>query len=93
MGLFRRSGVRSRIQQLRLACEEAGEEGSVSFDGFTAYDVADLVKQYLRELPEVLLTSRVSQMLITIYQCKLGVGHNRWLRTDSGVTRIGHHQV
>ena len=71
VGLFRKSGVRSRIQQLRLACEAAGsDEHTVSFEGFSAFDVADLVKQYLRELPEVVLTSRVSQMLITIYQCK-----------------------
>ncbi|XP_043242273.1 stAR-related lipid transfer protein 13-like [Amphibalanus amphitrite] len=68
VGLFRKSGVRSRIQQLRLICEAAGDEEQVTFDGFSAFDVADLVKQYLRELPEVLLTSRVSQMLITIYQ-------------------------
>ena len=74
VGLFRKSGVRSRIQQLRLACEAAGEEGQIgSFEEFTAFDVADMVKQYLRELPEVLLTSRVSQMLITIYQCKQGM--------------------
>ncbi|KAF0298164.1 StAR-related lipid transfer protein 13 [Amphibalanus amphitrite] len=78
VGLFRKSGVRSRIQQLRLICEAAGDEEQVSFAGFSAFDVADLVKQYLRELPEVLLTSRVSQMLITIYQCK----NENWLGTN-----------
>ena len=69
MGLFRKSGVRSRIRTLRQACEAAGQEG-LSFEGASAFDVADLVKQYLRDLPEVLLTARVSQMLITVYQCE-----------------------
>jgi hypothetical protein len=33
-------------------------------------DLADILKQYFRELPECLLTNKVSQMLIDIFICK-----------------------
>ncbi|XP_069677385.1 rho GTPase-activating protein 7 isoform X3 [Periplaneta americana] len=66
VGIFRKSGVRSRIQKLKLMTESQGE--SISFDGQQAYDVADMVKQYFRELPEALLTNKLSETFIAIFQ-------------------------
>jgi hypothetical protein len=68
VGLFRKSGVRSRIQKLKLMTEMQGE--TINFDGQQAYDVADLVKQYFRELPEALLTNKLSETFIAIFQRK-----------------------
>lgn len=69
VGIFRKSGVRSRIQRLKTAVETQGEE--VSFEGQQAYDVADMVKQFFRELPEALLTNKLSETFISIFQRKL----------------------
>jgi hypothetical protein len=68
VGLFRKSGVRSRIQKLKLMTEMQGE--TVNFEGQQAYDVADMVKQYFRELPEALLTNKLSETFIAIFQRK-----------------------
>ncbi|KAJ8262325.1 hypothetical protein GJAV_G00165170 [Gymnothorax javanicus] len=67
VGLFRKSGVKSRIQALRQMNEAAGGEG-VSYEGQSAYDVADMLKQYFRDLPEPLLTSKLSETFLQIYQ-------------------------
>ncbi|KAJ8271726.1 hypothetical protein COCON_G00105850 [Conger conger] len=67
VGLFRKSGVKSRIQALRQM-NEAGAEGEVSYEGQSAYDVADMLKQYFRDLPEPLLTSKLSDTFLQIYQ-------------------------
>ncbi|XP_043483890.1 rho GTPase-activating protein 7 isoform X2 [Leptopilina heterotoma] len=66
VGLFRKSGVRSRIQKLKVMTETQGD--NINFDGQQAYDVADLVKQYFRELPEALLTNKLSETFIAIFQ-------------------------
>ncbi|KAG7458575.1 hypothetical protein MATL_G00221860 [Megalops atlanticus] len=66
VGLFRKSGVKSRIQALRQM-NEAGAEGGVSYEGQSAYDVADMLKQYFRDLPEPLLTSKLSDTFLQIY--------------------------
>lgn len=66
VGLFRKSGVKSRIQSLKQLIEVQGD--SVSFEGQQAYDVADVVKQYFRELPEALLTNKLSETFIAIFQ-------------------------
>ncbi|XP_064190948.1 rho GTPase-activating protein 7-like isoform X1 [Anguilla rostrata] len=67
VGLFRKSGVKSRIQALR-EMNEAGAEGEVSYEGQSAYDVADMLKQYFRDLPEPLLTSKLCDTFLQIYQ-------------------------
>ena len=67
MGLFRKPGVRSRIQKLR-ELHESNE--LVDYSQFGACDIADLVKTYFRELPEVLVTNKLSEIFITICQCK-----------------------
>ncbi|XP_014224108.1 stAR-related lipid transfer protein 13 isoform X3 [Trichogramma pretiosum] len=66
VGIFRKSGVRSRIQKLKTMTESLGD--NINFDGQQAYDVADLVKQYFRELPEALLTNKLSETFIAIFQ-------------------------
>ncbi|KAM8973066.1 rho GTPase-activating protein 7-like [Pelodytes ibericus] len=66
VGLFRKSGVKSRIQSLR----EMNELDStfVNYDGQSAFDVADMVKQYFRDLPEPIFTSKLCESFLHIYQ-------------------------
>uniref|UniRef100_A0A671QS53 Rho GTPase-activating protein 7-like n=1 Tax=Sinocyclocheilus anshuiensis TaxID=1608454 RepID=A0A671QS53_9TELE len=69
VGLFRKSGVKSRIQALRQMNESCGAGGyGVNYEGQSAYDVADMLKQYFRDLPEPLLTSKLSDTFLQIYQ-------------------------
>ncbi|XP_049886001.1 rho GTPase-activating protein 7 isoform X2 [Pectinophora gossypiella] len=84
MGIFRKAGVKSRIAKLRTLVEAAGaanapfaienlnttepNQSSLSFDGSQAHDVADMVKQYFRELPDALLTNKLSETFIAIFQ-------------------------
>lgn len=41
------------------------------YDIQQAYDVADMVKQYFRELPDMLLTAKMSETFMAIFQRKL----------------------
>ncbi|XP_055738084.1 stAR-related lipid transfer protein 13-like isoform X1 [Salvelinus fontinalis] len=66
VGLFRKSGVKSRIQALRQECESSPD--SVCYEDQSAYDVADMVKQFFRDLPEPLLTSKLGETFLHIYQ-------------------------
>ncbi|PIO34263.1 hypothetical protein AB205_0178330, partial [Aquarana catesbeiana] len=68
VGLFRKSGVKSRILALREIIE-SNADGSL-YEGQSAYDVADMLKQYFRDLPEPLLTNKLSETFLQIYQCK-----------------------
>lgn len=68
VGLFRKSGVKSRIQALRQMNEST--EDYVNYEGQSAYDVADMLKQYFRDLPEPLMTNKLSETFLQIYQCK-----------------------
>lgn len=55
-GIFRKAGHVGRIKDLRQKCEDSG--GVVSFEAARPHDVAALLKQFLRETPEPLLTSQ-----------------------------------
>ncbi|KAJ8412481.1 hypothetical protein AAFF_G00128170 [Aldrovandia affinis] len=66
VGLFRKSGVKSRIQLLRQMNENSPDD--VSYEDQSAYDVADMVKQFFRDLPEPLLTSKLGETFLHIYQ-------------------------
>ncbi|KAL0973094.1 hypothetical protein UPYG_G00198880 [Umbra pygmaea] len=66
VGLFRKSGVKSRIQALRQMNELSPD--NVSYEDQSAYDVADMVKQFFRDLPEPLLTSKLGETFLHIYQ-------------------------
>lgn len=83
VGLFRKSGVRSRIAKLKELCEawawecsgpgfggpsSGQEDRPVDFSEHQPYDVADMVKQYFRELPEALMTNKLSETFVTIFQ-------------------------
>ena len=41
---------------------------NANYENFTAYDIADMIKLYYRQLPEPVLTTRLSEMLIVIQQ-------------------------
>ena len=41
----------------------------VDFESMHAYDVADLLKLYFRELPECLITDKLMDTFIGIYTC------------------------
>lgn len=60
--------MKSRIQALRQMNESA--EDYVNYEGQSAYDVADMLKQYFRDLPEPLMTNKLSETFLQIYQCK-----------------------
>uniref|UniRef100_A0A8C2FK35 StAR-related lipid transfer protein 13 n=1 Tax=Cyprinus carpio TaxID=7962 RepID=A0A8C2FK35_CYPCA len=66
VGLFRKSGVKSRIQALRQMNENSPDD--VNYEDQSAYDVADMVKQFFRDLPEPLLTSKLGETFLHIYQ-------------------------
>ncbi|KFQ35300.1 StAR-related lipid transfer protein 13, partial [Mesitornis unicolor] len=66
VGIFRKSGVKSRIQALRHMNETSPDH--VNYDGQSAYDVADLLKQYFRDLPEPIFTSKLTDTFLQIYQ-------------------------
>lgn len=72
VGVFRKPGVKSRIQALRTLVET---QENVTFGEHQPYDIADMVKQYFRDLPEVLLTNKLSETFILIFQCKLHHNH------------------
>ncbi|KAK2530292.1 Stard8 [Columba guinea] len=66
VGIFRKSGVKSRIQALRHMNETSPD--NVNYEGQSAYDVADLLKQYFRDLPEPIFTSKLTDTFLQIYQ-------------------------
>ncbi|XP_031194716.1 stAR-related lipid transfer protein 13 isoform X6 [Mastomys coucha] len=74
VGLFRKSGVKSRIHALRQMNENFPD--NVSYEDQSAYDVADMVKQFFRDLPEPLFTNKLSETFLHIYQY---VPKEQWL--------------
>ncbi|XP_038596351.1 rho GTPase-activating protein 7-like isoform X1 [Tachyglossus aculeatus] len=66
VGLFRKSGVKSRILSLREMNE--ADPANVNYEGQSAFDVADMVKQYFRDLPEPIFTSKLCESFLHIYQ-------------------------
>ncbi|KAJ8351326.1 hypothetical protein SKAU_G00228020 [Synaphobranchus kaupii] len=66
VGIFRKSGVKSRIQALRRLNE--GSPDHVDYEGQSAYDVADMLKQYFRDLPEPVFTAKLTETFLQIYQ-------------------------
>ena len=71
-GLFRKSGVKTRIARLRHLMETNPDDSDKIFgkDDFSPYDIADLVKMYFRELPEPLMTKKLSHTFISIFSGK-----------------------
>ncbi|GFN74682.1 rho GTPase-activating protein 7 [Plakobranchus ocellatus] len=65
IGIFRKSGVRSKILQLRDHLE--AHPDTTDFEGMNAYNVADMLKTFFRDLPECLLTNKMSETFRSIY--------------------------
>ena len=67
--------MKSRIEALKKEIESGSSK--LDLESYSPYDVADVVKQYLRELPEPLLTSKLAETFISIYKgeflVKMGV--------------------
>lgn len=51
---------------------------NVNYEDQSAYDVADMVKQFFRDLPEPLLTSKLGETFLHIYQCKRKSCGSEW---------------
>ena len=58
---------------------------NVNYQDQSAYDVADMVKQFFRDLPEPLLTSKLGETFLHIYQCECLGGGTCFLSTHSVV--------
>ena len=43
----------------------------MDFSEYSSYEIADVIKLYFRELPEPLLTTKLSEALLSSYECKL----------------------
>lgn len=65
VGIFRKSGGKQRINHLKEMIE--GDPDNTDFEGLSPYDMADMLKQYFRELPEPILTSKLTETFITIF--------------------------
>jgi len=69
VGIFRKNGVKTRITKLK---ELIDKNESINFQSsdYTVFDIADMIKLYFRELPECLLTNKLSDILLTHYKSK-----------------------
>uniref|UniRef100_A0A158PB52 Rho-GAP domain-containing protein n=1 Tax=Angiostrongylus cantonensis TaxID=6313 RepID=A0A158PB52_ANGCA len=71
VGIFRKNGVKSRILELRTICDRDSDVDvfveEYRLDQGQVHDVADVLKQYLRELPEPLMTARLSETFANIF--------------------------
>ncbi|KAG8508186.1 StAR-related lipid transfer protein 8 [Galemys pyrenaicus] len=83
VGIFRKSGVKSRIQNLRQMNESSPDH--VCYEGQSAYDVADLLKQYFRDLPEPIFTSKLTTTFLQIYQL---LPKDQWLAAAQAATLL-----
>nr|XP_035144218.2 stAR-related lipid transfer protein 8 isoform X2 [Callithrix jacchus] len=83
VGIFRKSGVKSRIQNLRQMNETSPD--NVCYEGQSAYDVADLLKQYFRDLPEPIFTSKLTTTFLHIYQL---LPRDQWLAAAQAATLL-----
>lgn len=62
VGLFRKSGV-----EISIHAFTSMNELRTSKEDQSAYDVADMVKQFFRDLPEPLSTNKLSETFLHIY--------------------------
>ena len=66
IGIFRKNGNKARINKLK---ESMNKNEVIAFhsDDITPFDIADAIKLYFRELPECLITNKLSDILLTNY--------------------------
>lgn len=62
-GIYRKSGVSSKIRELKVRMEENADE--VNFDDYQVHVLASVFKSFLREMPEPLLTFECYENFIT----------------------------
>lgn len=71
VGMFRKNGVKSRILELRQHCDRDADSDvfvdATRLDPGQVHDAADMLKQYLRDLPDRLMTSRLSEVFASIF--------------------------
>lgn len=66
VGVFRKNGNKARINKLREAIDNNENINFLSPD-LTVFDIADTIKLYFRELPECLITNKLSDILLSNY--------------------------
>lgn len=68
-GLFRKPGVKSKIDRLRTQIEALHNSSSelisesIKFDEYQPFVVADVIRQYFRELPECIIPPSITRLL------------------------------
>lgn len=63
-GLFRKPGAKSKIDELRQQIELGNQSFEISqFNEYQPYVVADVIRQYFRELPECLIPPTITRLL------------------------------
>ncbi len=69
VGIFRKNGNKARINKLK---ELIDKNESIDFQTSesTVFDIADTIKLYFRELPECLITNKLSNILLSNYTSK-----------------------
>ena len=76
-GLFRKPGVKSKIDRLRSQIETTNDFNgdssleTIKFDEYQPFVVADVIRQYFRELPECLMPPAITRLLCDLLKCKV----------------------
>lgn len=73
-GIYRRSGANSSITRLLMLFRQDAWAVQLTRQEYTEYDVSSVLKRFLRDLPEPLLTTELHSQLCEI----AGISH--WLR-------------
>jgi hypothetical protein len=79
-GLFRKPGVKSKIDRLRAQIEsidtidnQTATLPTIKFDDYQPFVVADVIRQYFRELPECLISPLLTRLLCDLIKCKKNI--------------------
>ena len=76
-GLFRKPGVKSKIDRLRAQIEANAHLNieslaeTIILDDYQPFVVADLIRQYFRELPECLIAPILTRLICDLMKCKV----------------------
>jgi len=69
-GLFRKPGVKSKIDRLRSQIETIDLSFEIiKYDEYQPFVVADVIRQYFRELPECLIPPLITRLLCDLIKC------------------------
>ncbi|CAF4540880.1 unnamed protein product [Rotaria sp. Silwood1] len=74
-GLFRKPGVKSKIDHLRTQIETTNDNygetflETIKFDEYQPFVVADVIRQYFRELPECIIPPSITRLLCDLLKC------------------------